>query len=303
MKTAAQLTAVAIFWAGVFHVGHWTMDEMEPMTTAFLRFTVAAITLWPLLVWMEPKDWRVRRGEVLPLIGLGCTGIFLYNAGFFYGLEGSGPVTASVVIASIPMVTALLSALILKETFTGRQAVGLVLSFAGVFLVVTEGRWELAGWKGGGIAWLTLAVFSFSFYTILGRRWMVGITPLKATAYATAWGAVGLGIAAFFTGGWFPEQSSLGSWLGIGYMAWFATVWGFVWWNKGVARWGAGRTAVFLNMVPLFTLLITVVTGEVPTLFQITGTCLVVAGVSLATIRWSEQTVPLAAKETQKSGS
>jgi drug/metabolite transporter (DMT)-like permease len=80
-------------------------------------------------------------------------------------------------------------------------------------------------------------------------------------------------------------QTALGAAAAILFMAICGSVLAYVWWVQGIARLGAGTTALFFNLVPVWTLLLTAAGGGRLTVAQLGGALLVLAGVSLATLR------------------
>ena len=65
-------------------------------------------------------------------------------------------------------------------------------------------------------------------------------------------------------------------------MALFTSVLGYLWWNKGMATIGASNTSLFFNLVPVVTMILSILTGALITLPQVIGTCLVILGVLTA---------------------
>jgi drug/metabolite transporter (DMT)-like permease len=128
------------------------------------------------------------------------------------------------------------------------------------------------------------APLAWAFYTIAGKKVLARFPPLVATAYASLFGTVLLLPAAAAEGPLLGGVSGLSGygWLCILQLALLGTVAGFVWWYEGVEAFGAARAAVFVNLVPLFgVLLAAVVLGERMGWPQMAGGALVVAGVYL----------------------
>jgi len=96
-------------------------------------------------------------------------------------------------------------------------------------------------------------------------------------------GAVALSLVAVVAGTSVaaPGSDALGSLL---LMSLGGTVLGYLFWNAGIARLGASRTAVFLNLVPVSSMVISAFEGQPPTWEQLTGGAIVIAAVSLATL-------------------
>ncbi|GGE03281.1 membrane protein [Marinithermofilum abyssi] len=292
-RMMVQMVMVALFWAGVFPIGQWTVHTIHPVLVAFYRFVLTAVCLIVLLRIREPDTWKIGKEEWIPFLLLGATGIFAYNCFFFFGLKWAGAVKSSVIIASVPMVTAVLSVWLFRERLTLLQLVGVLLSFCGVVTVVTEGHLQTLGHLSLGDLCVFGAVASWTAYTLLGKRWMTTVSPLKATAYASLFGSGMLApFAWIMSGSWKVPPTA--TWLHgatIVYMALFATVLAFVWWNDGVRQLGAGRAAIFLNLVPVFALTISTVSGHPLLPVHVAGAVLVITGVSMTTLLKKEEAV------------
>lgn len=134
-----MLFLAPLFWGGAFVAAKYVVPELHPLVAASLRFLISFLVLLPVLLIRE-------KGKALPavrdwplLVLLGLTGVFAYNAFFFYGIGSTAATDGALIVASSPILTALLSAIFLGERFTGRQVLGFILSILGVLNIVTKG--------------------------------------------------------------------------------------------------------------------------------------------------------------------
>ncbi|SDC30347.1 DMT family transporter [Shouchella lonarensis] len=283
MSIWLRMVLVALFWAGLYPIGHITVDAIHPIVVAFYRFLLTSLCLVPLLMMSKKDSWKIQKQEWVPLLLLGLTGIFLYNGLFFMGLQAAGAVKSAVIIAFIPIVTSILARIFYKDVFTPKKIIGILLSLAGVILVVTEGNLMSIFQLTPGDIWLLSAVVVFSVYALLGKRFMITMSPLKTTTYATVFGTILFVPLVLWIGLPAVTGITMMQWSALLYMAFFATVIAFVWWNKGVAELGPGTTAIFLNLVPVFTLFLSLFFGDTIYWVHVVGTILVFAGVRLTT--------------------
>jgi drug/metabolite transporter (DMT)-like permease len=200
-----------------------------------------------------PENFRQLAG----LFSLGLTGVFLYNAIFFTGLKLTTATSGALIVAINPLLTAVLSALWLREKVSVTQAAGLLISLFGVAIVIAKGSLAVVAnlsFNRGDLIMLG-APLCWALYSILGKKVLSRFTPLAATAYASVFGASLLVPAALLEhaliGGGMPGFSALG-WLAVLQLALLGTVVGFVWWYQGVQLIGTARAAAFVNLVPLF---------------------------------------------------
>lgn len=285
-----KLVLTTFFWGGTFVAARLAVREAPPFFAASSRFAIAALCLVTLTVWHArverrsfpaPKTFR----EFALLFSLGLTGIFCYNAVFFTGLKLTTATSGALIVAINPLLTAVLSALWLRERVSPTQAAGLLISLVGVSIVISKGSFAVIAnfaFNKGDLIMLG-APLCWALYSILGKKALGAFTPLAATAYAALFGTLLLVPAAVvehaLLGGPWPSFSWVG-WLAILQLALLGTVVGFVWWYQGVGLIGASRAAVFVNLVPFFGALQAAwLLGEKVVLPQLFGGMLVVAGV------------------------
>lgn len=285
-----KLVLTTFFWGGTFVAARFAVKEVPPFFAAASRFTIASVVLLCLTGWQARREQRpfpvpANLRQLAGLFSLGLTGVFLYNAIFFTGLKFTTATNGALIVAINPMLTAVLSAVWLREKVTPTQAAGLLLSLCGVAVVIAKGSLAVIttlSFNGGDII-MVGAPLCWALYSILGKKVLAHFTPLAATAYASLFGALLLIPAAFVDhaakGGPWPAFSWLG-WLAILQLALLGTVVGFVWWYEGVQRIGTARAAAFVNLVPLFgALLAALLLGERIVPAQLFGGGMVVCGV------------------------
>jgi drug/metabolite transporter (DMT)-like permease len=288
--TVFKLVTTTFFWGGTFVAGKWAVREAPPLFVALLRFSIATAALFALLAWR-----RLRNGDApastpngaaqwARVFCLGLTGVFLYNVLFLEGLSLTTATNGSLIVALNPLLTALLSAAWLKEPVRPIQVGGLCLALAGVGVVVTNGSLDVLRTMSlnRGDLLLLGAPMAWALYTVLGKTVLASLAPLTATAYASLFGTLLLLPAAVREGPLASGVSRLGpfGWLSVLQLALLGTVVGFVWWYEGVRELGAARAAAFVNLVPLFgVLLAAMILAEPLGVAKIAGGFLVVGGV------------------------
>jgi drug/metabolite transporter (DMT)-like permease len=292
--TYAKLLVTMLFWGGTFVAGKWAVREAPPFFVASLRFAIASVVLWALVAGRQRGS-----GERIPvpeggvqwagLFSLGLTGVFLYNFVFLTGLTWTSATNGSLIVAFNPLLTAVLSALWLKERIRPVQAVGLFLALFGVGVVITRGSIAVLrslSFNPGDLLMLG-APLAWALYTILGKKVLACFPPLVATAYASLFGTFLLLPAAALEGSLLSGagQLTVYGWIAVLQLALLGTVAGFVWWYEGVEALGASRAAVFVNLVPLFGVLLSaLILSEKLDVSQLAGGILVVLGVGIGTL-------------------
>lgn len=244
-----------LFWGATFVSGRLLAQEYHPYAIAFMRFLIASLFLLPLLAWKKNEDFKLTGRQVLKILVLGLTGIFSYNYFFFGGLKLVAAGKASMIIATNPAFTATIAGLILGEGLNKGKILGVLIALIGATTVITDGRPWLILQLGldHGEMLLFGAVVSWITYTLIGKIALKKLSPLKATTYACAAGTIMLFPFALEHG--LKEmvvQLNFNQFMHLFYLGFFATVLGFIWFYQGIKEIGAGKAAVFINLVPLF---------------------------------------------------
>ena len=282
-----KLVAVALLWGGTFIAGQKVAHQLPPLLAAVGRFAIACAVLVPLALHSQGGLPRLHWRLALSTLGLGLSGVFVYNLCFFSALARLPAGRTALFVALNPVGTALLARLFTQDQLSGQRWLGIVIALLGTVIVVTRGDLVSAlGYQqsalGLGEMFISIAVLAWSAYTLLGRRVLLELTPLAATTYACCWGlALLLPCAIFAQHGVWPDVS----WQalpGLAYLGVGGTVLGFVWYYQGVHAIGAARAAIFTNLVPVFgVLLASTLLGEKILVSMLTGGALVLLGVWL----------------------
>lgn len=194
-----KLLAFPVFTGVTFHIAAYTVSYFTPTAAAGWRFALAAAILLLVLrkSGFDRQTWRTN-GWMYVLLGV--LGVFGFNTLFFMGMKYTSPVNGALIMATNPIVTMLLAASILRSPVRGNQIIGSCLSFAGVFLVITQGSWEVISHFefSLGDAIIFLGNLCWALYGVLGKRYIHNSSSLETTTYTMVVGALLLiGVATF----------------------------------------------------------------------------------------------------------
>lgn len=267
------------------------------MLLAWLRFGIGGVAM---LHWLrKPADEPPMTGRTRWLLFLeSFFGNFLFTLCMIAGMRLTTAVAASVIMASIPAVVALLGWLILRERMSLRIALSVLCAVSGVALLALGRDTHAAGvatpssWLG--YALLFAAVVCEASYSIIGKLLTARLSPRRITALINLWGlalSTPLGLYA----AWQFDFASVPApvWLLLLFYALAACV-GTVWlWMTGLKVIPASQAGVFTVMLPVGTALTGVLAlGE--TLNPVQGLALAIAllGVLMATLPGRPQALP-----------
>lgn len=282
-KAWILLSLCNLFWAGNYVFGQFVVGEMTPLALTFLRWLFATVLLLIIATHMEKPDWREAVKSWQMLLAMAISGIVAYNMILYTALTYTSSVNASVVSALNPALLVVFSALLLREKLSMIQAGGTLVSFSGVIVIITQGNisrlLQLQVNKGDLL--MLAAITVWTVYSILGKR-LTKVPPITATASSAFLATLILAPFALYQGISFHNVSGLAL-VGVLYIVLFPSVASFIFWNLGVREIGAGKAGIFLNLIPVFTALISLALGEAVTLVQLTGGALVFLGVYATT--------------------
>jgi drug/metabolite transporter (DMT)-like permease len=272
-----------LFWAGNYVFGKYVTAVMTPLWITVSRWFLATIILIPLAHYIEKPDWNKVKESWLRLLIMGFLGIAFYNLCLYTALYYTSPTNAALVTALNPGIIVIFSAIILKDKISKLQIVGLLFSLFGVAVILTNGnmaRIIQASYNFGDLLML-LAITAWAIYCIMQRA-LKDLKPITISAAASFFATLILLPFALYQGIDLSRINSLAV-VGIVYMAIFPSIGSLIFWNISISEIGASRAGVFINLVPVFTALISWFLGDKISLAQIIGGILVFIGVYLTT--------------------
>lgn len=285
LRAHAALMLMVVIWAVNFSVSKVALEELHPLAFNALRFPLAAALLYVVLRSRGAVPMPTR-SEVPLVLALGLLGNLLYQMFFIFGLDRTRAGNASLLLASTPILTALLSAALGHERVRARVWVGVVATFAGILLVVLGGRAEVE--RGTSTLTGDLIMFgasvAWAFYTVGSRPLVKKYGALPITAWTLWIGTAGLvvaGLGKTLATDW--HQVSALTWSAVVYAGVLSIGVAYIIWYYGVSRLGNTRTSTYSNVVPVIAMAVAWLwLGEVPTASQLIGTVVILGGVSIA---------------------
>lgn len=284
--TWIKLALASFFWALMFFLGKYAVAWMSPESIGGWRFLLAALLLVPLVSLRDGVDWAGLRRQAVPVLVMAVVGIGGFNIALFHGLRQTQPMNAALIMALCPALITAFSAALTGDRLGGRQLAGLALGLAGVVIVISGASLTalLALRLQAGDLFVLLAALCWAIYSTIPRRFITGLPPLQVTVGTVAAGGVLISAFAMATQRDFLVPPPAGVMAAIAAMSVFGSVIAYLWWNEGVKKVGAGRAAIFMNLVPVFAALIGVALGQSLSHAQLAGAALVIGGVWLSSI-------------------
>ena len=285
MRIYFLLVGSVFIWGATWISGRILAQDMGPFSAAFLRFLAASLFLFLWSCRMNRRLPSLKREDLPGLILLGLSGVFSYNFFFFSGLKTVAAGRAALIIACIPVIICLASALIFKEPLTRKKIIGTLLSLTGVSIVLAKGNplTLLQSPLSTGDLFILGCVASWAVYSLAGNRVMRRVNPLEAVTWSCIIGDILLLPFALHNGLLNDITHSLPrDWGHILFLGVIATGLAFTWYYQGINTIGPARAGIFINLVPVFAVILGfVILGEPVYVSLLVGGALTLSGVWL----------------------
>jgi drug/metabolite transporter (DMT)-like permease len=290
MRFTAWLVLVAtlLLWSGNWIVARAVREDVSPGIATVGRQIIVLAVLLPFAFRGLRSKWQsLNAFDVKTLLAMGFTGGGVHLALQWLGLHYT-TATSGILYLSTTPIFILLMALPLGERIGRRQWLGVAVSFAGVYLIATQGRPAMLSFNVGDMMALA-SMMMWAGYTILLRlrRDPLDILELLAVVCACGllfmmpWLAIELALRPRL-------QLSGAGFLAVLYSAIGSMLLAYIGWSYVVKRLGAARAGVTLHLMPAFGVLLSaLLLGEYPRWFHFAGIALILAGVALSSLRAS----------------
>jgi len=245
----APLAAVAI-WTGNTLVTKAAVGVIAPASITLYRWALAFLVLTPFVARQAWQHRAIIRERWHQLALLGCLASAAYQGLAYEAAKTTSAVNMSVIVAMMPLFSALLARLATDDALSLRQGLGALLSAAGIVYLITHGRPSelLSGGVHLGDALMLAAVISNAGYGVLLRRWAI---PLGT--WTQLYVQIGFGTLVVLPFWLCSDISPLtrANALPVLYAALPASIGAPFFWMTGMRRLGPVRTALYMNLLPV----------------------------------------------------
>ncbi|EKN63255.1 DMT family transporter [Schinkia azotoformans] len=277
-----QLLFVMMVWGFNVIAIKIIVEQFFAVTITSLRIFLAAIVVW-LLLRIQKKIRLPQKREILFILVAMFVGIVGHHYFLSVGLTGTTAANAGLIFGIVPLLTSILAALMLKERLTFIRIIGIIIGIIGVSIIVLAGNQGIHLSYGDIYIFIAVIFQAISFIYI--KKATETMDAVLTTAYMLIMGSFFLFVISFIIE---PEGlSSLKNGTVLGWSVFLgsaiiATALGQILYNHAIQYIGAGKTAVFLNIPPFFSLVGSYLfLGELISLSHIFGFILIVGSVIL----------------------
>jgi len=272
-----------IFWSFSFVWFKIANRVYDPITIVFIRLAVAAIFLSTFL-WLTHGFTKIKSGDKKYFLMLAVFEPFLYFLGESFGLTYVSSTVGSVIISTIPVFAVIFAWIFYRERLGLINYAGVVLSFIGVLIFITNSSGSIAmSLKGLGL--MLMAVSAAVGYNMMLHKLATKYSPIYIVNVQNVIGVVlFLPLFLIFDLNKLNDTGIVaGSFTAIILLAVFASSGAFVLFAYSVRHLGISRANIFSNLIPVFTAVIAFfMVGDHITFRNIVGMAVVIAGLFLS---------------------
>lgn len=250
----AAILATVIFWGYSFVSTKIVLRELPPVTIAFFRQIIAASILVILLV---VKKWFVKMPlkDILLLTASAFFGIVLYFLFENIGLKYTTASNASIIVAAVPIFTLVTESLFYKFKITARVTLCVFVSVIGVFLVIFEnGSLDFSNNSLRGNLLMLGAMIVWVIYTIICKSFSDRYRGIVVTTYQMIASAI---LFIPFIVNEIPQWNGLSAYsmVNLLYLGLFCSALAYYLYNFAVKNLGPTVSSMFLNLIPVVSII------------------------------------------------
>lgn len=276
----------AVSWGAMFPVAHGAFKHIDPFYFTLIRYVSVTIILIPILLWKEGKKAFRLEGKGYKLWFFGTMGFVVYNILIFWGedlLGEPGVMVASIMESLMPMISIVIVWMMTRNSPHRFTLMCVLLSFIGAVLVITKG--DIGAFLGATsdiipTILIFIAVVGWVVYTMGGKEFP-GWSALRYSTLSCLLGTltatiiiVGATLFGFIS---FPTVEGVtAASPHLLFMIIYPGVIALVGWNVGVSILSPLNGLLFINFVPVTTLIISIFQGHQVTIFDFLGTVLII---------------------------
>jgi drug/metabolite transporter (DMT)-like permease len=280
--TEVALIFAALFWGTNFAATKYAADFLPQLFIVAFRFIGGGLLLLLVLRTLNPES-RLRRKDLLPMMGLGCFGIGAAQTAFTFGISLTSAASTGLVFTTAPVWGMVLGFVLGFERPGWKGVVGVGLCILGVGMVLYGGLSSEDDSLLGDLV-ILLAAMCVGAYTVLSMPMLRRHSPLAVATYPTLFGGP---VVLLLSLPYLPkvEWGSLGAgpWAALAYSAILATAFAFAAWQRGISRIGANRVLIYQYLITLTGVTSGMIFfGEDLTTDKIVGGAVILVGVYLA---------------------
>ena len=281
----AGLVFTMFCWGLTFVFFKFAFESFKPISIIFIRLIISTLLLYFLSKVLK-KSQRIKRKDFRLFFILAFFEPFLYFMGESFGLTYVSATLAAVIISLIPLIVPVFAYIFYGERLSRMNVLGLIISVAGVLVVVLSNGDELAATMKGFLL-MFIAVLAAVGYTLTVKKLAHTYNGFTITCCQNAIGT-GLFLPFFlvFDLNGFNTDLSTNSVLAVLYLAIFGSSITFVLFTIAIREIGVAKSNIFANLIPVFSAIASYFLLNEPMPFlKVLGIVIVLAGLVMSQVK------------------
>lgn len=279
-----------VVWGANFVATKDVVSEISPVTIVWMRFGMGFLILGATVAWRKQFALPAK-SDLAYLALLGFIGITFHQWLQATGLITAAATTTAWIVATIPIFTAILAWLVLRERLSKIAVLGIALATFGVLLIVSKG--DLSALRSGnfgsiGDFLILISAVNWAVFSVLSRRGLASQPAARLMFYVMffGWLFVSVWLFAFGPGlSEIPQLSSRG-WGNILVLGIFGSGLAYIAWFDALREIPASRLSAFIYIEPLVTVIVAAIwINEIITATSLIGGGIIIFGVVLVNRR------------------
>lgn len=298
--SALLLLVTVITWGIQYPLVADVLPVVDPLWITLLRYAIAAPLMLLALIYAEGRRSLSFEGRFMPAAAWGTLGFWGFSACTLVGLRVAPPEHIAMIVALLPLSTAMVGWLVYDARPSRLTVISLILALGGVAVLLAGGRGFSAVSADDvmALAAVFIGMLGWSAYTVALPQF-IGWSALRVTAL-TCTASLPLGLLVVAVGVVLdlspvphPEHLLQQAWPLL-YTGLFATAAAMLCWNLGVRRIGAVNGALFMNLVPIVAFLVRIGQGHAPAPAELVGAATTIAALLLGNVAMRRGRLPVA---------
>lgn len=276
-RSIVLLFLTVIFWGSSFISAKIVLNNIPPLSLAFLRQVIGTLILLLIIVFTGAFQ-KIRKEDILRLIFGGVFGVVLYNILQNFALRYTSVSLVSVIVSTAPIFTILFQSLVLKTRIDKTTLFYVFFSVTGVyFLSCPDGKIDFSSNNFFGDILMLMAVISWVIYTFINGKLTKNYSELSIIFYQSLFASIlFVPFVLSETHTWMNLTYS--SVLHLFFLGVFASALAYLFFLKAVKNLGTTTPTVMLNLIPVIAVILAItILGERLTYYQVLGIVIVVA--------------------------
>ncbi len=277
--------AAVLIWAANAVISKLATTVIEPGAIAFYRWFFALLILLPFCIKPLWQQRKLALNNLWKLTALASLGMVLNQCLAYYAAHTTSATNIAVFLSLMPLFGLFLAVPLLGKALKKQALFGAVISLSGLVFMLSEGN-PINLISNGiklGDALMFISSLAYALYSVLLNKWQLPLKPWTSVFCQVVIGTILQLPLLLVSNSYAIASDALPMVL---FAAAFASVLAPWLWLQGVQRIGASNATLFMNLVPIFTVLISLIfIGKLPTTYHLIGGGCVLVGLLVAQVK------------------